>query len=367
MKLSSYQMYWIVMISSIVTTSYLPIHLAVEKARQDGWISMLLGGLAMLFFTWLILKVCKQNENKTLITFMRELLGTVLGKILVLMYFLLWFRHLTTISRGTVDFQNLVMLHNTPMILILCCLLFLVAYCVCKGGLTAISRCAEIIGPILIVMLFFQLFLNPQDMNYKRILPVYADTGWLPILTGTFNSYCYIVDPSIALMLFYFAENKQTASRAILWGTATTVIWGVMATIVLMFVTGPQIASELVVPIYSLTKYISILNFIQNIDAFYIPLWLLAAFIKLSLCLFMLSYGLSEWTGFRNWRLIACIVTGIWLVFYIYSNYNIRLSFTLKSVILEGVYYPFVYLVLPAILWVIGSVKKRRKAKHSIS
>ncbi|SFD76555.1 spore germination protein KB [Paenibacillus catalpae] len=362
MKVSSYQLYWLVTISSIVTTSYLPIHLAVEQARQDSWISMLLGGLTMLFVTWVILRVCKQHEDKTLVTFTKELLGTVLGKILVLVYFLLWFRQMTMIAKGTVDFQNLVMLHNTPMVFILLCMLALVVYAVYKGGITAVSRCAEIIGPILVLMFFVQLFLNPEDMNVKRILPVYADTGWLAILTGAFNSYSYLTDPTIALMLFFFAENKRTASRAVIWGTMTTIVWGVLATIVLMFVTGPQIASQLVVPVYSLTKYISILNFIQNIDAFYIPLWLLAAFIKLSLCLFILSYGLSEWTGFRNWKLIAWIVTSVWFVFYIYSNHNIRLSFTLKSMYLNGVLYPFVYLVIPLILWMIGTIKQRSKA-----
>ncbi|NIK71797.1 MULTISPECIES: endospore germination permease [unclassified Paenibacillus] len=362
MKVSSYQMYWIVTISSIVTTTYLPIHLAVEQARQDSWISMLLGGVAMLFFTWISLRVCRQHEDKTLITLMKDLLGTVMGKILVLAHFLLWFRQMSMIAKGTVDFQNLVLLHNTPMIFILICLLFLVVYAVYKGGITAISRCAEIIGPILLFMLFVQLFLNPQDMNVKRILPVYADSGWLAILSGTFNSYSYIADPTIVLMLYFFAENKRTAARAVIWGTVTTVVWGVLATFVLMFVTGPQIASQLVVPIYSLTKYISILNFIQNIDAFYIPLWLLAAFIKLSVCLFILSYGLSEWIGYRNWKLIACIVTCLWCVFYIYSNHNIRLSYTLKSLYLNGIFYPIVYLVLPLILWILGSVKQRRKA-----
>ncbi|MCK9861182.1 endospore germination permease [Paenibacillus sp. ATY16] len=362
MKVSSYQMYWIVTISSIVTTSYLPIHLAVEQALQDSWISMALGGLAMLFVTWLTLRVCKQHEDKTLISVTKELLGTVIGKVLVLVYFLLWFRQMTMIAKGTVDFQNLVLLHNTPMIFILICMLFLVFYAVFKGGITAISRCAEIIGPILLFMLFVQLFLNPQDMNVRRILPVYADTGWLAILSGTFNSYSYIADPSIALMLFFFAENKRTAARAIIWGTVTTVAWGVLATLVLIFVTGPQLAAQLVVPVYSLTKYISILNFVQNIDAFYIPLWLLAAFIKLSVCLFILSYGLSEWTGFRSWKTIAFIVSIIWCIFYIYSNHDIRLSFTLKSMYLNGMFYPLVYLVIPMILWLLGSIKKRSKA-----
>ncbi|MFC4968835.1 GerAB/ArcD/ProY family transporter [Paenibacillus sp. GCM10023248] len=78
-------------------------------------------------------------------------------------------------------------------------------------------------------------------------------------------------------MLFFFTDNKPSASRAILWGTGVSMFWGVLTTIVLLCMTGPSMAAQLVVPVYSLTKYISILNFVQNIDAFHIPMWLIGA------------------------------------------------------------------------------------------
>lgn len=139
-------------------------------------------------------------------------------------------------------------------------------------------------------------------------------------------------------------------------------VWGVLTTLVLLFVAGPNMAAQLVAPVYSLTKYVSILNFVQNIDAFFIPLWLFGAFIKLSVCLFILSYGLSEWTGFKNWKLIACLTTFIWLMFVIYSTHHIRISYTLKNFFLIGYFYPFVYIVIPLILWMISSLRQRRKA-----
>ncbi|WNQ12543.1 endospore germination permease [Paenibacillus aurantius] len=355
-------MFWMISISSMIMFSYLPIKLAAEKAHQDSWISILLGSMIMMAVTWLILRVCKQNKEKTLVGFMKDLLGTLLGKIIVTVYFLHWFMQMSFLAKGTADFHNLVILHNTPMFVILFCLIVLVAYAVYKGGITAISRCAEIIGPFFVTVLYVQLFLNPQDMDMKRILPVYADSGWFSILEGAFRSFNYMVDPSIILMLFFFAENKQTVSRAILWGTAVAMGWGVLATLVVLFVTGPNLAAEMVYPVYSMTKFVSILNFVQNIDAFYIPLWIFGAFIKVSVCLFILSYGLSEWTGFKNWKLIGCIIAVIWLAFVIYSPHNIRISNTLKNMLLIGFFYPVVYIGIPLILWIIGSIKKHRRA-----
>jgi spore germination protein KB len=362
MKVTGYQLFWMISISSIIMFSYVPIKLAAEQSRQDSWISILLGGIIMMAVTWVMLKVCMQNKDKTLVNFMKDLLGTVLGKIFVTFYFMLWFIQMSTITRGLAEFQNLVLLHETPLTVILLSMLFLVVYVVFKGGITAISRCAEVIGPFFVVTLYIQLFLSPQEMEVTRILPIYADSGWFNILKGTLYSFNYMIDPSIILMLFFFAENKRTASRGILWGTAIAMLWGVITTLVLLFVTGPNISAEMVIPVYSLTKFVSILDFIQNIDAFYITFWVLGAFIKLSVCLFVLSYALSEWTGFKNWKLIACITTIVLLGFVIYTTYDIRIGYEFKNILFIGFLYPLVYIVIPLFLWLIGSIRHHRKA-----
>ncbi|MGM0837226.1 MAG: GerAB/ArcD/ProY family transporter [Bacillota bacterium] len=362
MKVTGYQLFWLISISSIIIFSYVPIKLAAEQSLQDCWISILIGGMIMMAITWIMLQVCMQNKDKTLVNFMKDLLGTVLGKIFVTFYFMLWFIQMSTITRGLGEFQNLVLLYETPVTLILLCMLFLVVYVVVKGGITAISRCAEVIGPFFVLVFYTLLFLSPQEMEINRILPIYADSGWQNILKGTYYSFNYMIDPSIILMLFFFAENKRSASRGILWGTAIAMIWGVITTLVLLFITGPNITAEMVTPVYSLTRFISILDFIQNIDAFYITFWVFGAFIKLSVCLFILSYGLSEWTGFKNWKLIACITTFFLLAFVIYTTYNIRIGYEFKNKLFIGFLYPLVYIVIPLVLWLIGSIRHHRKA-----
>jgi len=361
MKVTGYQLFWLISISSMIMFSYVPIKLAAEQSHQDCWISMLIGGTIMMGVTWIMLKVCMQNKDKTLVNFLKDILGTVLGKICVTFYFILWFVQMSIIARGLVEFQNLVLLHETPLTFILLFMFFLVVYVMFKGGITAISRCSEVIGPFFVLMLYVQLFLSPQEVEVNRILPIYADSGWLHILKGTLYSFNYMVDPSIILMLFFFAENKRTASRGILLGTAIAMLWGVITTLVIVFITGPNISAEMVIPVYSLTKFVSILDFIQNIDAFYITFWVFGAFIKLSVCMFILSYGLSEWTGLKNWKLIACITTLCLLAFVIYTTYDIRIGYEYKNIIFIGFLYPLAYIIIPLLLWMIGSIRNHRK------
>ncbi|MDG0809890.1 GerAB/ArcD/ProY family transporter [Cohnella rhizosphaerae] len=134
MKLSGYQLFWMTSISSMIMFSYIPITIAVNEARQDAWISILLGDGLMMAVTWLMLRVCMQNRDKTLVKMMKDLLGTVAGKIVVTAYFVHWFLQMSTTVKDMANFQNLVMLHNTPMSAVLLCMLFLVFYAVYKGG-----------------------------------------------------------------------------------------------------------------------------------------------------------------------------------------------------------------------------------------
>lgn len=362
MKASGYQLFWMVSISSIIVTSYIPIRYAMEPSKQDAWISMLLGSLLMMAVTWLMLRICKQHERLTFVRFVQTVLGTAVGKVVAAVYFVFWFMQMAMIAKDMANFQNLVMLHQTPMFVIVACMLFLVAYAVQRGGLTAVSRCAEVIGPVFVCILYVQHFLNPQDMDVKRIMPIYADTGWQAIIQGALGCYPYLVDPSIILMLYFFAENKKTASRAIMWGTGIAMLWGVLTALALLFVAGPDLASVLSVPVYSLTKFVTILNFIQNIDAFFIPLWLLGAFVKLSLCLFILSYGLSEWTGLKNWRAIAWAISIALFAFVMYGANDLRYENLLKTDYDRHYLYPFLYGVVPLLLWAIGGIRKRRSS-----
>ncbi|MCZ8515321.1 spore germination protein [Paenibacillus filicis] len=79
------------------------------------------------------------------------------------------------------------------------------------------------------------------------------------------------------------------------------------------------------------------------------------------ICLFILSYGLSEWTGFKNRKIIAWLITFALLAYVFYITHNIRIANTLKTQFLFASFIPFVYVVIPLILWVISSVRKNRK------
>ncbi len=97
----------------------------------------------------------------------------------------------------------------------------------------------------------------------------------------------------------------------------------------------------------------------SKISTRFSTLWLLGAFGKLSVWLFILSYGISEWTGFKNWEFVALLATFAWLVFVVYDTYNIRISYSFENPYVIGLCYPFAYIVLPSILWFAGRLRKR--------
>lgn len=50
-----------------------------------------------------------------------------------------------------------------------------------------IGRLSEIIGPIVLLMITFVIILNVGNMNWDYMRPIYHDSGWLPILKGSYT------------------------------------------------------------------------------------------------------------------------------------------------------------------------------------
>lgn len=56
-----------------------------------------------------------------------------------------------------------------------------------QGGVEGIGRLSEIIGPIVLLMITFVIILNVGNMNWDYMRPIYHDSGWLPILKGSYT------------------------------------------------------------------------------------------------------------------------------------------------------------------------------------
>ncbi len=125
--------------------------------------------------------------KQTLIEFSQTILGKWLGKLLMIPYFFGWYMIIWITVREFGEFIIIALFHNTPLWVIVFTAMLLLIFIIYQGGVEGIGRLSEIIGPIVLLMITFVIILNVGNMNWDYMRPIYHDSGWLPILKGSYT------------------------------------------------------------------------------------------------------------------------------------------------------------------------------------
>ncbi|MBD2867242.1 GerAB/ArcD/ProY family transporter [Paenibacillus arenilitoris] len=360
MKISGYQLFWLIFTMIFGMTAIFTVSPAVFLAKQDTWISIIVATLIGLFLTFVAVKLSLLYPEQTFIEYSQTILGKWLGKILLIPYFLMWISVTGIILREYADFVFISLFSSTPLWMIILIMLGAVVYVTCTGGLKSIGRCGEIIGPISAIGCLLIFIFSVKDWNWLRILPVYANTGFLPIVKGSFIPASFLAESFMVVMLIAFMSNPRRAMLSSLAGVAAASVAVLAMTVIVILVFGPNLPAKFIYPLYSVVTYISVMEFIQNVDVLAVLLWIIGIFIKLSLYFFITSYGTAQLFRIKRWkRAVWLIAPIVFVISLLPRNTNDTMDyarFWLAAV------FPVNLIGIPLLLWMIGTIRQKNRA-----
>lgn len=359
MKISGSQLYWIVLECSIL--DYLTMSPALVKGRQDAWIVIAVAGIVTLAITYMMARVSLLFAGKSIITYSFERYGKWIGTCIILPYLLVWFEILVRHLRNWGDYVYALLLPNTPMAVSVLLMVAVVTYMTLKGGVAAIGRFAEVAGPICLFIKLVSLFLMPHLFDWRHLQPVFVDSGWKNIVKGIIPTLAEMSEPTMILLMLtpFMAKPQHTTSRA-LWAIGTISMWSLLATTVVELVLGPRVAAVQSFPWVTYVRVINILDFIQNIDVLWMFIVMYGLSIAISAQLFAVSYGIAQWWHVKDWRIVTAIVILAAFVCVILTSRIGLLTAVLRQSVLIPWTFPVCTIGIPLLLWIVGSLKKRR-------
>lgn len=345
-----------VFLSEVSLIGNFPLEPVLKVAKQNAWVSFLLAGIIGVITTLLMSKLSQLYPNKTLIQYSQEILGKWLGKLIALFYVPFWFTIMGILIRGSSDFIKMVLLNRTPLWMIVLLMIMIMIYSNILGGIASIARSSELIGPLMFVFAFLPLFLNPNQMDWKQLLPIFHKSS-LPILKGSLTALAWIGETTMILMLGAFMNQpKKDFSRV--WGAvAFGSLWGLLGAMTAILIFGPSRAANIENPQFMVFKTITILEFIQNFDLFIIFFMLFAIFNKLSSHLFVSGYGLAQFFNVKNWKVMIWV-----LAITLFISVILTTHLHLETILFKPwiIWILLTYnIAIPLLLWVVGSIKKR--------
>ncbi|MEH7125178.1 endospore germination permease [Bacillus sp. JJ1532] len=360
-KISSLQMAML-MYPTIVATAILSVpSITAKYAAQDLWLSPVFASIMGFLTVYIAIRLQKLYPNFTFVQTIEQIIGRFPGKI-ISFFILFFYIHINgQIVREYGEFIVSSFLHKTPISIIMSMMVLLCAFVV-YGGLEVLGRVAQLLFPIFFIPLIILIFLISPNFELGNILPI-LERGIYPTLKGAivpggwFTEFFLII-----FMLPFLADIKKGMKYGII------TVFGVMVTLVVvnlivLLVLGTTTASK-AYPLMLASRYISFADFFENLDSVVMAIWIVGAFVKISVIYYAVALGTAQLLNLSDYRPIIWPIGIFTLEFSFWSLPN---TMTLNYFNLIFPFYgALLQTIIPLFLLVIGVIRKRNsKEFHS--
>lgn len=329
---------------------------SANKAKQDAWISILIAMAMALPVIFVYSRLLQLFPGKNLFDIVEEIFGKAIGKILILIFTWYFFNLGTLVVRNITEFIQIVSFPETPQFFIALFLGLIVIYMV-KSGIEVLGRWAEFVLPIIIFTIILATCLSAPKANFNNIKPILY-YGFKPVFQGTFSLFTFPFAETIIFTTIFSSLEQPNKSFKVyslsLIGAGIIILLVAVRNILVLGITS--------IGIHYFTSYyaVSLINigdFLQRIEAVVSTVVILSSIVKLSVCLFATSIGVSKIFNFDNYRPVVAPICLLMLnlSFIVYSSTMEMFEWIDKIYSLYAI--PF-QIILPLTIWIIAEVKK---------
>ncbi|MBN9656134.1 endospore germination permease [Halobacillus sp. GSS1] len=290
-KLSRRQFFFIIIQTQIgVGVLSVPYELHTV-AKQDGWISLLLGAVAIQLLLVGIWFVAKNLPQDTLYTMNDKLYTKWIGRPLSILYILYFIGVGTLIILLFCRMINVWVLPNTP-IWVTALLMITVCMYMVHGGLLVLGRMYTMLS-ILIVFLLILMVFGAKEMQIMYLFPI-LETGWGKVFSGINQAIFSYFGFIVTLVVYSKVEgtHKQKLTTIVLahWFVTLFYLFTVLASYTFFSTSELPLVPE---PVLYMLKSFS-LPVVARIDLFFITIWVINVATSFATYLYLSSIGLSD-------------------------------------------------------------------------
>lgn len=303
-KISIRQLTILVMLITIGDSILVLPSTSASFAKQDTWISCLVGLGVGLLAVYLFSVVGNLHPQLTLVQSSQKIFGTWLGTIVAAIFLFYPFITDVTFLREIGDFMTTEIMPDTPsqaiQVLFTCIVVFAV-----RLGLEVISRTGEVFLPFFIFLfLVLVIFLCPQA-EFEKIQPI-LENGIKPVLHGSLSIIAFpFLELVVFLMIIPYINRPHQIKKGLLQGALLGGIVILILIVMSILVLGPDQTSRNLYPSYSLARRVSIGKFFERVEAMLALMWFLTIFMKSAFYFYVFNLGLAQLLKLKGYRMLT--------------------------------------------------------------
>ncbi|MFD6438968.1 endospore germination permease [Peribacillus sp. NPDC060186] len=362
-KISSLQMA-IILYPTIVATAILEVpSITAKYAQNDLWLSPILAALIGYVTVYIAYKLNKLYPKQTIIQFSEHIIGRFVGKILGFLYLFFYIQGTGHITRAYAGFIVDSFLFKTPIIVIMASMLVLCAIVV-RGGLEGLGRAAQLFLPVFIFPQLILIILVVPDFDFKNLFPILGN-GIMPPIKGSIVPSAWFTEFFLITFLLPFLADKKKGMKYGMVTVFAVMITLVVVNLVVLFVFGATTPSR-VYSLMNVARYISFGDFFEHMESVILALWVVGAFIKISLFYYAAALGTAQWLSLSDYR---PVVWPLGILIVVFGFWSLPSSMELSRYNV-GAFPPFglmIQTIFPLVLLVIAVLRNRKRKRTETS
>ncbi|SDH86777.1 GerAB/ArcD/ProY family transporter [Alteribacillus bidgolensis] len=359
-KISAFQMALLLYIEVIATAILTAPGMTTILAGRDMWISPIIGSVIGFVTVLIMYNLHKIYPNESIIQYSTYIIGKVPGKIIGFFLLFLIFHSDILIIR---DYGELIMsafLENTPLIVVMGSLVVLCAFNI-YGGVEVIGRVTSIFIPIYVFLFLLIIVLLIQNLDPQKMFPV-MENGLLPPTKGAALPQVWFSQLFLISFLLPLITDQKRALKYSMLSVFFITFTLVSTNITLLFIFGEKTAN-FTYPLITATKVISIADFVQNLEAAVMAIWVAGIFIKLSFFYYALVIGTVQWLNLSDYRPLVFPFGLLTIAGAVWVTPNLQeMNHFLRTI--YPFYGTFISTLIPGLLLLIVIVRKRISKKE---
>lgn len=324
------------------------------KSGNDAWVSILIASLFAIGLIWFWITLQNRFGNMNLIEANEFVFGKVIGKGVSFCFFLYFSMNFLYTVYTFVDFISENLLTGMNAVL-LSAIFLLVVLSTVRKGLGNIARVAELVFPLVLLLLFTLFILVLSKANFHFVLPMLSN-GIAPIKTGVLEILGSPFLELITLMVIFGSVKGEKKEHAFYVGVLSGGFLLAILTLLCVVVLGVGQTTQTVFPSFALAKMINLGDFLSRQESVVSISWLISQVFYGALSFFAACYTLAKIT---NLSTIKPVTFPLALLSLAYSPYFIARPM-ITDMGFWHVYSFFAAIILPVILWIVAIIRKKK-------
>ena len=332
-----------------VTATSLP-NGVIATAKQDGWISALLGAIYPLYIVFLAVYVSGKFPRENILVLSKRYLGKTLGNILNFLFLLSFFSYFPPLISTIGIIVRTEAIPFLSSIKIYVALFFIGVYAASKG-IKVLGRLSTITFWMIIAIMIPTISILKQG-SYLNISPVFG-TGIVNIIKGSvYSAYDYSL-MELIFLIYPFINDSSKIKSAALKATGFIAIIYTWITFITIYYMGKDIIPKTIWSFFTVTEAVQI-DVVNNFRYVFTFFWIIIAFKSVAIFNYVCMFFLENFKKIKDKKVIYVIMSVVVIMIAkTYYGDRVDMEEIIKYTLPISVIYNLIYLTLIAsLIWI---------------